>query len=715
MLWRSVVALVVAALCPALAAQTHKVANQSQPPLAKGEQAPPAAPDADRGVAVPPNDECLDAALIYCGSTASADTLTATQLSTDPIFPCRFGIPFRGVGTVWFRYVAVGPTATFETSFTGGPRLPNGGLPDTLLAVYGGTCGNLEEFGCNDDINAGTNNLLSRIVLNNLIPGDTYYIQVAAWSDEARANYILTVSGCNAINDTCQNPLPIACGDAVNAGCSGATINAGEPGFPCRAGATCSPGSGAGQGGGAIWFSFVAPNATVVISTEATTPPGDSILALYAGECDNLELVACNDDVNCLSGGFLSRITTSNLIPGQTYLIAVAAWSPAVRSDFTLTIDCTVPNDSCANPRQLACGQPVVASLAAATNDPGDPLFGCRVSALNCSPGTSPATGAGTVWYSFTATTTRAVIETQPFGQSPFQLDTILQVFSPSSTCGTLTPIACNDDIACSSSNFLSRIELTTLVPGQTYLIELAAWNDFAQRDYTIRVDCLCPAPSTCPAGALIEPELCGEDLNSGCFQASTDTTPVSLGDVICGSAAGPTADFDVYRFTIAQRTNVAFRVQADAPMQFGMLCDTCNGNTLISGAFVLQSCDDIAGPIFLVAGSYQPAVVNLTPTACANSDYLAAVYPVPVCRGDANADGRVNFLDITTVLANFGTSYNPFPGTGFGDSDSNGDVEFLDITTTLAAFGINCIPTVRSCEPVRGGPADPSALLLSR
>jgi hypothetical protein len=59
------------------------------------------------------------------------------------------------------------------------------------------------------------------------------------------------------------------------------------------------------------------------------------------------------------------------------------------------------------------------------------------------------------------------------------------------------------------------------------------------------------------------------------------------------------------------------------------------------------------------------------------------------VCQGDANGDLTVNFSDVTSVLANFGTSYAP--GTGPGDADASGVVNFTDITTVLANFGTSC------------------------
>lgn len=58
-------------------------------------------------------------------------------------------------------------------------------------------------------------------------------------------------------------------------------------------------------------------------------------------------------------------------------------------------------------------------------------------------------------------------------------------------------------------------------------------------------------------------------------------------------------------------------------------------------------------------------------------------------CPGDANFDGSVTFLDVTTVLANYGSDYLDL--TGQGDANMSGSVNFLDITTVLASFGNSC------------------------
>ncbi len=62
---------------------------------------------------------------------------------------------------------------------------------------------------------------------------------------------------------------------------------------------------------------------------------------------------------------------------------------------------------------------------------------------------------------------------------------------------------------------------------------------------------------------------------------------------------------------------------------------------------------------------------------------------PLPPCPGDANADGAVNFADITSVLTNWLAAYpnNASPG----DANHDAVVNFADITAVLTNFGGAC------------------------
>jgi hypothetical protein len=71
----------------------------------------------------------------------------------------------------------------------------------------------------------------------------------------------------------------------------------------------------------------------------------------------------------------------------------------------------------------------------------------------------------------------------------------------------------------------------------------------------------------------------------------------------------------------------------------------------------------------------------------------FAILAPPPACLGDADGNGSVSFVDITSVLANFGNDYGTPapPGTNAGDANGDGVVNFTDITTVLANFGTVC------------------------
>ena len=75
--------------------------------------------------------------------------------------------------------------------------------------------------------------------------------------------------------------------------------------------------------GADVWFSFVAPaQGEVLITMQSNGGMEDSGMALYENSCDSLSLLLCDDDGGT---GALSEIEANQLIPGNTYKIAV--WS----------------------------------------------------------------------------------------------------------------------------------------------------------------------------------------------------------------------------------------------------------------------------------------------------------------------------------------------------------------------------------------------------
>lgn len=82
----------------------------------------------------------------------------------------------------------------------------------------------------------------------------------------------------------------------------------------------------------------------------------------------------------------------------------------------------------------------------------------------------------------------------------------------------------------------------------------------------------------------------------------------------------------------------------------------------------------------------WQVIASNVSGTATASPTVATFATVAPnFCQGDANRDRSVNFVDITAVLAGWGTAGPQ------GDANNDGAVNFVDVTAVLANFGTVC------------------------
>ncbi len=167
---------------------------------------------------VPPvNDTCTGALLITCSSVTAADTTASATDPSDPGFSCHNGgAGSLGVGGIWFRFVAADATARLHTCASVAPA------DDSLLAVYSGTCGALAEIGCDDDeAFCIATDFGSDVTLCGLTVGETYYVQLAAWTESDRGVYQLDlqcpapsggITGACCMSDgTCADGVAESC------------------------------------------------------------------------------------------------------------------------------------------------------------------------------------------------------------------------------------------------------------------------------------------------------------------------------------------------------------------------------------------------------------------------------------------------------------------------------------------------------------------------
>ncbi|MFN0138030.1 MAG: hypothetical protein ACKVS9_18155 [Phycisphaerae bacterium] len=71
------------------------------------------------------------------------------------------------------------------------------------------------------------------------------------------------------------------------------------------------------------------------------------------------------------------------------------------------------------------------------------------------------------------------------------------------------------------------------------------------------------------------------------------------------------------------------------------------------------------------------------------NAPLMLSLSAVEVCVADVNEDGAIGLSDLSTLLANFGSSSGMTPTRG--DLDGDGDVDLADLAKLLTDFGLDC------------------------
>lgn len=350
------------------------------------------------------------------------------------------------------------------------------------------------------------------------------------------------------------------------------------------------------------------------------------------------------------------------------------------------------PNDECAGAIEILEGQPVFADTRNASAAPGDPPFSCRDEGV--------ALGVGTLWYSFIAESEGVGLSTCNTAGSTTDSDSLLAVYS--GECGSLTEIACNDTGGCWPSSGAASLAVTGLTPGATYLVQLAVKTEASARVY--QLDLVHALP--CPSGAFVEPEACGQDTNGGCNSPGRPTTPIAMDQSVCGQLytepASPNAilrDLDWYDFEVLTPTRLSLCVETQPEVRFFILDRSCDfENPQIIGIETSTASQTACISVVVDPGAYTFVVTldgligvpNPMVTPCgAPNQYLASLRTAPMCSGDANGDGTVDFNDINAVITNWLADYSP--GSGPGDADSGGNVNFGDINAVIVNWLSSC------------------------
>ncbi|MDO8631373.1 MAG: hypothetical protein Q7R41_12865, partial [Phycisphaerales bacterium] len=310
-----------------------------------------------------------------------------------------------------------------------------------------------------------------------------------------------------------------------------ATTSANEPGFCCHGGVgtcvgdpfngegcveqvECSPGfctsmtpSPGKQGVGTVWFKFVQPNGFTsarINTCTSNSPALDSLVqAFKVGDnttpdsaCRSLSVIGCNDDTpGCSSSGRNSDLCLQNLVPGETYYIALAAKTKSTRGQYRVAVSAgcnpssgVLPNDYCPAASTITDGETPffinvnvciggskagqVCTVPADCPNGGNCTEDRKQATIDCPAESCIAGGLNDVWYNYTATCTgTARFDTCGTDPAP---DTNLAVYADCTKC---PPVS--DEPVCNGDCFLQGCGLGSCVnvdvqQGQCYKVRLS-------------------------------------------------------------------------------------------------------------------------------------------------------------------------------------------------------------------------------------------------
>ena len=351
---------------------------------------------------------------------------------------CNYWNQLHPVYEMWYSFVALTPNHRVRASQVT-PVIGTGGWFFGVAVVKSTDCGQFESVGCT----AGENELL----LQNLIPGETYYVVVSNAETGSSHEFDLCVTTHPVpANDPCLHATPLTV--SPDEQCADLTIGTTLSASPSPEPTTCL------QASDDVWYTFTANRPAHTLRLEEAY--GDNFsLELYSGDCGQLQNLLCyfypTVPYEILLGG---------LTPGTAYWIRIKGKN----AGFSLCIGTPSAeppaNDECANAVPLAVS-PDKNCLAAT---PGTTLHA------------SPSAPLGTyyqqyrpsndVWYQFTATQTNHAVVLSNYTDIDYSV--ALQIAAYAGTCEGLTPVA-----GTRLYNSPSELKLLDLTPGETYYVRV--------------------------------------------------------------------------------------------------------------------------------------------------------------------------------------------------------------------------------------------------
>jgi hypothetical protein len=233
-----------------------------------------------------------------------------------------------------------------------------------------------------------------------------------------------------------------------------------------------------------VWYRFTPAGDGTLTVTTCSGANIDTRLAAYTGDCENLVLVACNDDTPvCSVDRSLMQVS---VLENQPVLIRVGGFDSGGIGTLTLTSDIPPPNDECANASPITINTHAVTTVNATANGPDLPISCSEGSGLNF---------VQDVWFTHVATCTGMLTVTCC---NTANFDTRLAAYT--GECSDLTLIGCNDDAPGCAANTSTMI--VPVVCDEVVLLRVGAFN--GSGNFLLNITCsgdpCIPPPPPCPA-----------------------------------------------------------------------------------------------------------------------------------------------------------------------------------------------------------------------
>ncbi len=507
----------------------------------------------------PANDEPCNAIELPVGSTCSFQTFTNESASLTGTVPPPVCAGFLG-GDVWFKVIV--PSGTTALVFDS----QTGAMLDGGMAIYtGSSCdGNLTALICDD--NSSVNGDMPALTVGGLVPGDTVWVRF--WEKDNNNNgtfgICVTLPPPPPTNDDACNAIELT----VDVSCNYQTFSnqdatASSPIIP-------APGCADYQGGD-VWFKAVVPAEGGIVFDSQDGVMTDGGMAVYSGNCNNLTLLACND--NSSVNGNMPAITLGGLNPGDT--LWVRFWENGNNNNGTFGICATIPppppsNDEVCNAIELTpdvtCNYQTFSNLDATGS----------IGATD--PGCAGYSGAD-VWFKVVVPAEGALAFDS---QEGVMSDGGMALYSGSACDGTLNLLACNDDASVNGD--MPSITLGALTPGDTIYVRFWENGNDENGTFGLCVNIPPPAPTNddpCNAVELTPDLTC----NYQTFTNESSTGTIGLDDPGCADYQGGDVWFKV---VVPAEGGLIFDSQTGVITDGGMALysGTCDNLTLLD-------CDD--------------------------------------------------------------------------------------------------------------------------